>query len=54
MLELVEGERLAQRLAGIAGSKGPGLPVTEALTIASQAADALQAAHEKGITCTAT
>ena len=49
VLELVDGETLAQRLAAVAGSKGPGLPVTEAITIARQVADACQAAHEKGI-----
>jgi serine/threonine protein kinase len=43
VLELVEGETLAERLAG-----GP-LPVGEALEIARQIADALEAAHEKGI-----
>ncbi|MGE5243565.1 MAG: protein kinase domain-containing protein [Betaproteobacteria bacterium] len=42
-MELVEGETLASRLA-----KGP-LAIDEALTIASQIADALAAAHEKGI-----
>ncbi len=46
MLELVEGEALADRIAR-AGSKG--LPVKEALDIARQIADALDAAHEKGI-----
>src|SRR5262245_23153922 len=43
VLELVEGETLAERL-----KSGP-LPVSEALTVARQIADALQAAHEKGI-----
>ena len=43
VLELVEGETLAERLAS-----GP-LPIQEALTIARQIADALEAAHEKGI-----
>ena len=43
VLELVEGESLAQRLA-----TGP-LALSEALTVARQIADALQAAHEKGI-----
>ena len=46
ILELVEGETLAERLAR-AGSKG--LPIHEALDIAGQIADALDAAHEKGI-----
>ena len=43
VLELVEGETLAERIA-----RGP-IPVDEALTIARQIADALEAAHEKGI-----
>src|SRR5687767_9674517 len=43
VLELVEGETLADRLVG-----GP-VPVAEALAIARQIADALDAAHEKGI-----
>src|SRR5262249_8954986 len=43
ILDLVEGETLAQRL-----KQGP-LPVDEALTVARQIADALEAAHEKGI-----
>src|ERR1051326_8012695 len=43
VLELVGGETLAERLA-----RGP-IPTDEALSIASQVADALEAAHEKGI-----
>ncbi len=43
VLELVEGETLAERIA-----QGP-IPVGEALAIARQIADALEAAHEKGI-----
>jgi Protein kinase domain/WD40-like Beta Propeller Repeat len=43
VLELVEGETLAERIA-----RGP-LPVDEALDVARQIADALEAAHEKGI-----
>jgi serine/threonine-protein kinase len=46
ILELVEGETLAERIAS-AGSKG--LPLKDALDIARQIADALDAAHEKGI-----
>ena len=43
VMELVEGETLAERLA-----RGP-LPLEEALGIARQIAEALEAAHEKGI-----
>ncbi len=43
VLELVEGETLAERIAA-----GP-IPVDEVLAIARQIADALEAAHEKGI-----
>jgi eukaryotic-like serine/threonine-protein kinase len=43
ILELVEGQTLAQTLEGRA------LPISEALVIARQIAEALEAAHEKGI-----
>jgi serine/threonine protein kinase/Tol biopolymer transport system component len=43
VMELVEGESLAQRL-----SKGP-LPVEEALGVCRQIAEGLEAAHEKGV-----
>ncbi|HYX21183.1 MAG TPA: serine/threonine-protein kinase, partial [Thermoanaerobaculia bacterium] len=43
VLELVGGETLAERIA-----RGP-VPVDEALAIARQIADALEAAHEKGV-----
>ena len=43
MLELVEGPTLADRIA-----QGP-MPLDEALPIARQIADALEAAHEQGI-----
>ena len=43
VLELVEGETLADRIA-----RGP-IPLDEALQIALQVAEALEAAHEKGI-----
>ena len=59
VLELVEGDTLAERLAREAGPHQvrrnhgtrarSGLPLGEALTIARQIADALEAAHEKGI-----
>ena len=42
-MELVEGENLSQRIARGA------LPLDEALPIARQIADALDAAHEQGI-----
>src|SRR6266550_3258817 len=43
ILELVEGETLADRVA-----RGP-IPIDEALSIARQVAEALEAAHEQGI-----
>ena len=43
VMELIEGEDLAQRIA-----RGP-IPVDEALRIAQQIAEALEAAHERGI-----
>ena len=43
VMELVEGETLAARVAG-----GP-IPIDEALQIAKQIAEALEAAHEQGI-----
>jgi eukaryotic-like serine/threonine-protein kinase len=64
VLELVEGETLAERIArgtdGAAGTDGSGsqvskppprrgLPVAEALGVAAQVAVALEAAHQKGI-----
>ena len=42
-MELVDGEDLSQRIARGA------IPLDEALTIARQIADALEAAHEQGI-----
>ena len=42
VMELVEGPTLAERIQG-------GLPLDEALTIARQIAEALEAAHEQGI-----
>src|SRR5215813_11279613 len=44
VMELVEGPTLAERI-----KQGP-IPLQEALMIARQIADALEAAHEKGIT----
>jgi Tol biopolymer transport system component len=52
ILELVEGVTLAERItasARTAGSDPRALPMTDALTIARQIVDALEAAHEKGI-----
>jgi Tol biopolymer transport system component len=49
VLELVEGETLAHRLASRGDSRGSGLPTSEALTIGRQIVDALEAAHDKGI-----
>src|SRR5215510_13663939 len=43
VMELVEGEDLSQRIA-----RGP-IPVDEALPIAKQIAEALEAAHDQGI-----
>ena len=43
VMELVEGEELSQRIA-----RGP-IPLDEALPIAKQIAEALEAAHEQGI-----
>src|SRR5262249_49464119 len=43
IMELVEGETLAERIA-----RGP-MPIEEALEIAKQICEALEAAHEKGI-----
>ncbi len=50
VMELVEGPTLAEQIAGRAGPSGPaGLPIDEALPIAKQIAEALEAAHEQGI-----
>jgi serine/threonine protein kinase len=49
ILELIEGETLAERLARIKPAAGDGMPAQEALTIARQIADALEVAHERGI-----
>jgi len=50
VMELVEGPTLAEKLAqGSSPRAHVGLPVADALTIAGQIAEALQATHEKGI-----
>ena len=46
VLELVEGDTLADRL------KRGAIPVEESLKLALQIAEALEAAHEKGVICT--
>ena len=48
VMELVEGEDLSQKIEGLK-ARGSGFPVDEALAIAKQIADALEAAHEQGI-----
>ena len=50
VLELVDGQTLAEYIVDrSAATGGAGLPVNEALAIARQLADALEAAHEKGV-----
>ena len=52
VMELVEGPTLADLITSRAGSAegGPaGLPLDEALPIAKQIAEALEAAHEQGV-----
>jgi eukaryotic-like serine/threonine-protein kinase len=50
VLELVDGPTLTERIESHARSgRGGGLPLDEALGIAVQIADALEAAHEKGV-----
>jgi eukaryotic-like serine/threonine-protein kinase len=48
VLELVEGETLAQKIAHASESSKRGLRLQEALNYARQIADAIEAAHEKG------
>ena len=52
-MELVEGEDLSQRIARLrapgASARQAGMPLDEALPIAKQIAEALEAAHEQGI-----
>jgi eukaryotic-like serine/threonine-protein kinase len=48
VLELIDGPTLAERITGLR-AKGSGLPIAEALQIARQIAEALEAAHEQGI-----
>ena len=49
VMEYLEGETLAGRLARAGGPKGPSLRLDDALRIAIQIADALDKAHRKGI-----
>ncbi len=51
VMELVDGETLAEKLEEVSRlkSQGSGLPLDEALTIARQIAEAIEAAHEKAI-----
>ena len=48
VMELVDGEDLSQKIDGVK-ARGSGLPIDEALAIARQIADALEAAHGQGI-----
>lgn len=49
VLEFVGGETLAERIARNTGSRGAVAPFADLLAIARQIADALEAAHEKGV-----
>lgn len=49
ILELVEGDTLADLVAGVAARRDAGLPVPEAVRLARQLVDALDAAHRKNI-----
>lgn len=49
ILELIEGETLAQRMVKRGARSKSGLPLDEAVAIAKQIAVALHAAHEQGI-----
>ncbi len=53
VMELVEGDDLSQRIARLrapgASARQAGMPLDEALPIAKQVAEALEAAHEQGI-----
>jgi serine/threonine protein kinase len=49
VLEFVEGITLADHIAQVAAATGGGLPLAEALPLARQIIDALEAAHDKGI-----
>jgi serine/threonine protein kinase len=48
VMEFVPGEDLSEKIEGLR-AKGSGLPLNEALPIAKQIAEALEAAHEQGI-----
>lgn len=50
VMQYLEGQTLAERLARAAQSFTQGMPLDEALTLAAQIADALDEAHRHGIT----
>jgi Tol biopolymer transport system component len=49
VLELVEGETLSDHISVRSSTTQHGLPIEEAVTIAGQVIDALEAAHDRGI-----
>jgi len=49
VMELVEGQDLSEMIFGAPGLQTRGIPLADALAIARQIADALEAAHEQGI-----
>ena len=49
VMELVEGKDLSEIIAGVSTNGAPALHLQDALPIAKQIADALEAAHEQGI-----
>jgi Tol biopolymer transport system component/tRNA A-37 threonylcarbamoyl transferase component Bud32 len=49
VMELVEGETLAEHIRGAAGGGAKPLPAEEALPMATQIAEALEYAHERGV-----
>jgi TolB-like protein len=49
VMEFVEGNTLAERIAQAGGPNGPPVPIAEAFEIGRQIAMALDAAHQKGI-----
>jgi len=49
VLELIDGQTLAERLTRASGQRSQGIGQAEAIAIARQIVDALDAAHERGI-----